>query len=220
MTAPAPSYQPRSPRDMAARVASDIPDGWSVNLGVGMPTDVADLVPPEREILLQSENGILGFGPAPGDNAIDPWLVNAGKKPVTLNPGASLFHHADSFAMIRGRHLDLCVLGAYQVACNGDIANWTIPGKDVIPGIGGAMDLAAGAKRIWIMMEHTTRSGEPKLLARCTYPLTAKGCVTRIYTDLAVLDITAAGFVLVDMVPGLTVDALQARTGAPIHQAG
>ncbi len=159
------------------------------------------------------------WGPAPSANEVDPWLVNAGKQAVTLQPGASLFHHADSFAMIRGKHLDLCVLGAYQVAANGDLANWTVPDPSVIPGIGGAMDLAAGAKRIWIMMDHTTKQGEPKLVERCSYPLTAVGAVARVYTNLCVVDVTPRGFELVEMVPGLSFDELQAKSAAPIHRA-
>lgn len=214
----AASYMPRSAKQIAERIARDIPEGWAVNLGIGQPTTIADHVPSERDVLLHSENGILGMGPAPLTNEVDPWLVNAGKQAVTLRPGASLFHHADSFAMIRGRHLDLCVLGAYQVAANGDLANWTVPDPSVIPGIGGAMDLAAGAKRIWIMMDHTTKQGEPKLVARCTYPLTAVGAVARVYTNLCVVDVTGEGFDLVEMVPGLTFDELQSKTGAPIHR--
>lgn len=211
-------FKPRSAKEIAERIARDIPEGWAVNLGIGQPTSIADHVPPEREVLFHSENGILGMGPAPSANEIDPWLVNAGKQPVTLKPGASLFHHADSFAMIRGRHLDLCVLGAYQVAANGDLANWTVPDPNVIPGIGGAMDLAAGAKRIWIMMDHTTKQGEPKLVERCSYPLTAVGAVARVYTNLCVVDVTPRGFELVEMVPGLTFDELQAKSAATIHR--
>lgn len=212
------TFQPRTGKEIAERIARDIPEGWAVNLGIGQPTTIADHVPAEREVLFHSENGILGMGPAPSANEVDPWLVNAGKQPVTLRPGASLFHHADSFTMIRGRHLDLCVLGAYQVAANGDLANWTVPDPSVIPGIGGAMDLAAGAKRIWIMMDHTTKQGEPKLVERCSYPLTAVGVVARVYTNLCVVDVTPRGFELVEMVPGLTVEALQARSGATIHR--
>lgn len=212
------TFKPRSAKDIAERIARDIPEGWAVNLGIGQPTTIADHVPADREVLFHSENGILGMGPAPSANEVDPWLVNAGKQPVTLRPGASLFHHADSFAMIRGQHLDLCVLGAYQVAANGDLANWTVPDPSVIPGIGGAMDLAAGAKRIWIMMDHTTKQGEPKLVERCSYPLTAVGAVARVYTNLCVVDVTARGFELVEMVPGLTFEELQAKSGAPIHR--
>jgi 3-oxoadipate CoA-transferase, beta subunit len=208
--------KPLTSAEMAKRLALDIPDGWAVNLGIGLPTVVADHVPSDREVLFQSENGILGMGPAPDKDKVDPWLVNAGKQSITLNPGASLFHHADSFAMIRGKHLDLCVLGAYQVAENGDLANWTVPEGDVIPGIGGAMDLAAGAKQIWIMMDHTTKSGEAKLVKRCSYPLTAPRCVTRIYTNIAVLDITPRGFALVECFGGFSPADVQARTDAKI----
>ena len=213
------AYKPRTAKEIAERIARDIPEGWAVNLGIGQPTTIADHVPAEREVLFHSENGILGMGPAPSANEVDPWLVNAGKQPVTLRPGASLFHHADSFAMIRGRHLDLCVLGAYQVAATGDLANWTVPDPSVIPGIGGAMDLAAGAKRIWIMMDHTTKQGEPKLVERCSYPLTAVGAVARVYTNLCVVDVTPRGFELVEMVPGLPFEELQAKSAAPIHRA-
>jgi len=203
--------------EMAARVARDIPEGWYVNLGIGMPTAVADHVPLNREVIFHSENGVLGMGPAPEKDKIDPWLINAGKQHVTLRPGGSFCHHADSFAMIRGGHLDLCVLGAFQVAENGDIANWATSENDTAPAVGGAMDLAAGAKRLWVMMEHTTRQGSPKLVHRCSYPLTAVGAVKRVYTNLAVLDVTEHGFVVVDMAPGTTLETLQARTEAKLH---
>ena len=162
---------------MAARLARDIPEGWFVNLGVGVPTQVADHIPADREVIIHSENGILGMGPAPAPDAVDPWLVNAGKKAVTLLAGAALFHHADSFAMIRGGHIDLCVLGAFEVASNGDLANWTTSSNDKTPAVGGAMDLAVGAKRIWILMEHVTRDGKARLVEHCSYPLTAPGAV-------------------------------------------
>ncbi|WP_298688608.1 3-oxoacid CoA-transferase subunit B [uncultured Sphingomonas sp.] len=204
---------------MAARLARDIPEGWFVNLGVGVPTQVADHIPADREVIIHSENGILGMGPAPAPDAVDPWLVNAGKKAVTLLKGAALFHHADSFAMIRGGHIDLCVLGAFEVAANGDLANWTTSSNDKTPAVGGAMDLAVGAKRIWILMEHVTRDGKPRLVEHCSYPLTAPGAVTRVYTNLAVLDVTPSGFAVVEMVPGLTLDALQALTAAPLVMA-
>jgi 3-oxoadipate CoA-transferase, beta subunit len=204
---------------MAARCAQDIPEGWFVNLGVGVPTQVADYVPEGREIIFHSENGILGMGPAPAEDAVDPWLVNAGKKAVTLVQGAALFHHADSFMMIRGGHIDLCVLGAFEVASNGDLANWTTDSNDRTPAVGGAMDLAAGAKRIWVLMEHVTREGQPKLVERCSYPLTAPGVVTRIYTNYAVLDVTPQGFAVVEMVPGMTLEALQRITAAPLIMA-
>ena len=203
--------------EMASRVARDIPEGWYVNLGIGMPTAVADHVPLNREVIFHSENGVLGMGPAPEKDKIDPWLINAGKQHVTLRPGGSFCHHADSFAMIRGGHLDLCVLGAFQVAENGDIANWATSENDTAPAVGGAMDLAAGAKRLWVMMEHTTRQGSPKLVHRCSYPLTAVGAVKRVYTNLAVLDVTEHGFVVVDMAPGTTLETLQARTEAKLH---
>ena len=212
--------KPLSRVEMAARVAHDIPEGWYVNLGIGIPTAVADHVPLEREVIFHSENGVLGMGPAPPKDKIDPWLINAGKQYVTLRQGGSFCHHADSFSMIRGGHLDLCVLGAFQVAENGDIANWATSENDTAPAVGGAMDLAAGAKRLWVMMEHTTKDGTSKLVHRCSYPLTAVGAVKRVYTNLAVLDVTERGFVVLDMAPGLTFDALQARTDAPLHRAG
>ncbi len=211
---------PFSRGEMAARVASDIPEGWFVNLGIGIPTMVADHVPAEREVILHSENGILGMGPAPAPDRVNPWLVNAGKQPVTLRPGGSFFHHADSFGMIRGGHIDLCVLGAFEVAVNGDIANWSTGENDMAPAVGGAMDLAAGAKRLWVVMDHTTKDGRPKLVERCSYPLTAMGVVQRVYTNLAVIDVVPGrGFVLRDMAPGVTLEALQARTGAQLHAA-
>jgi 3-oxoadipate CoA-transferase beta subunit len=211
------AYEPLDELGMAARVAQDIPEGWYVNLGVGMPTRIADYVPEGREVVFHSENGILGMGPAPEGEA-DPWLVNAGKQPVTLIPGSALFHQAQSFGMIRGQHLDLCVLGAFEVAQNGDVANWITNSTDQIPGIGGAMDLVVGAKRVWVVMSHVTKHGLPKLVQACTYPLTAKAAISRIYTDLAVIDVTADGFELVEMRPGLTFDELQSKTGAPLHR--
>ncbi|MEQ9640405.1 MAG: 3-oxoacid CoA-transferase subunit B [Alphaproteobacteria bacterium] len=207
----------RTPDEIAARIAQDIPDGFYVNLGIGQPEKVANHVPSEREVVLHSENGILGFGPTPADADIDHDLINAGKKPVTLKDGGSFFHHADSFAMIRGGHIDLCVLGAYQVAENGDLANWSTGKTDDVPGVGGAMDLAAGAKRIFVMMTHTTKDGAPKLVDRLTYPATARGVVKRVYTDLAVLDVVDGGFQLVEAVEGLSLEDLRARTGATIH---
>ena len=202
---------------MAARVARDIPEGWYVNLGIGIPTLVADHVPLDREVIFHSENGVLGMGPAPPKGQEDPWLINAGKQHVTLRTGGSYVHHADSFAMIRGGHLDLCVLGAFEVAENGDIANWATSENDTAPAVGGAMDLAAGAKRLWVVMDHTTKDGRPKLVKRCTYPLTAPAAVKRVYTNLAVLDVTERGFVVIDMVPGLSQADLQARTEAKLH---
>lgn len=201
---------------MARRVAADIADGMVVNLGIGMPTLVANHIAPEREVMMHSENGVIGFGPAPREGEEDFDLINAGKQPVTLLPGGSFFHHADSFAMMRGGHLDVCVLGAFQVAGNGDLANWHTGAADAIPAVGGAMDLAIGARRTWVMMEHTTKAGEAKIVERCTYPLTGLACVSRIYTDLAVIDLAPTGARVVDMVDGLTLDQLQARTGVPL----
>lgn len=200
--------------DLARLVASDIPEGWYVNLGIGLPTLIADNIPAGREVVLHSENGILGMGPAPAPDAIDPWLINAGKQHVTLLAGGAFFHHADSFAMIRGGHIDLCVLGAFEVAANGDLANWATSAADAAPAVGGAMDLAVGAKRIWVMTDHTTKDGKPKLVESCAYPLTALGCVARVYTNLAVIDIGPDGFVLRDLAPGVDFDDVQARTGA------
>jgi 3-oxoadipate CoA-transferase beta subunit len=203
---------------MAARVARDIPDGSIVNLGIGLPTLVADHLPKGREIVLHSENGVLGIGPRPAPGEEDEDLINAGKEPVTLLSGGSYFHHADSFAMIRGRHLDFCVLGAFQVAVNGDLANWHTGGADAIPAVGGAMDLAVGAKKVLVMMEHLTKKGESKIVERCTYPLTGARCVDRIYTDLAVIDVKADGLHVVDMVEGLDFQELQRLTGVPLKR--
>jgi 3-oxoadipate CoA-transferase, beta subunit len=214
------NWRPLGREELAARLARDIPEGWSVNLGIGIPTLVGNYVPKEREVVFHSENGILGMGPAPPPDQVNPWLVNASRQHVTLLPGGSFMSHSDSFALVRGGHLDLCVLGAFQVAENGDLANWARSEDDNAPAIGGAMDLAAGARRIWIVMEHTTRSGEPRLLRRCTYPLTAKACVVRVYTELAVIDVTPQGFVVIDVIPGMTLAALQERTGAPLHGGG
>jgi 3-oxoadipate CoA-transferase beta subunit len=214
-----PAWKPLGREQLAERLARDIPEGWSVNLGIGIPTLVGNFVPQEREVIFHSENGIIGMGPAPPENEINPWLVNASRQHVSLRTGASYLNHADSFALVRGGHLDLCVLGGFQVAENGDLANWARSDDDNAPAIGGAMDLAAGARRIWVVMEHITRSGEKRLLRRCTYPLTAKACVVRVYTDLAVIDVTPKGFVVTDMVPGLGVDELQERTGATLHPA-
>ena len=205
--------------EMAARVARDIPDGAVVNLGIGLPTMVANHLPQDREVVLHSENGVIGMGPAPAEGQEDYDLINAGKQPVTLLPGGAYFHHADSFAMMRGGHLDVCVLGAFQVSASGDLANWHTGAPDAIPAVGGAMDLAIGAKKTYVMMEHTTKGGEAKVVERCTYPLTGIGCVTRIYTDLAVIDVTPRGLVVVESVDGLPFDTLQARTGAPLARA-
>lgn len=209
--------------EMAARAARDIPEGWYVNLGIGMPTLIADHVPATREVVFHSENGILGLGPAPPPEQADPWLINAGKDAVTLRRGGSFFHHADSFAMIRGGHLDLCVLGAFQVAENGDLANWTTSLNDTAPAIGGAMDLAVGARRLWALMEHTTRDGRPRIVRRCSYPLTAAGVVRRIYTNLAVIDVTDSGLCVRDLAQGVDFATVQARTEAellpPVREA-
>jgi len=204
---------------MAARVARDIPEGAYVNLGIGLPTRVANFLPKEREIFLQSENGLLGMGPAPAKGAEDWDLINAGKEPVTLLTGGAFFHHGDSFAMMRGGHLDICVLGAFQVSAKGDLANWHTGAPDAIPAVGGAMDLAIGAKKVFVMMEHQTKTGEAKVVERCTYPLTGIACVNRIYTDLAVLEVTPTGLRVVEMVEGLKLDELQRCTGAPLLKA-
>src|SRR5436189_1293956 len=188
---------------MGARVARDIPEGAYVNLGIGLPTLVANHLPKDREIFLHSENGLLGMGPAPAPGSEDSDLINAGKQPVTLLPGGAYFHHADSFAMMRGGHLDFCVLGAFQVSKTGDLANWHTGAPDAIPAVGGAMDLAIGAKSVFVMMEHQTKKGESKIVAHCTYPVTGLGCVNRIYTDLAVIDVTPTGLLVTDIVPGL-----------------
>ena len=207
---------PLSRTEIAARAAQDIPEGWYVNLGIGMPTLVADQVPPGREVVFHSENGVLGMGPAPAADARDPWLINAGKQHVTLVAGGAYSHHADSFAMIRGGHLDLCVLGAFEVAENGDIANWATSENDTAPAVGGAMDLAVGAKRLWALMGHVTKDGRPRLVRRCAYPLTAPGAVMRVYTDMAVLEVTPDGFAALDLAPGVTFADLQARTDAKL----
>jgi 3-oxoadipate CoA-transferase beta subunit len=202
--------------EMAARVARDIPEGAYVNLGIGLPTLVANHLPKDREIILHTENGLLGMGPAPRAGEEDPDLMNAGKQPVTELPGASFFHHADSFAMMRGGHLDFCVLGAFQVSATGDLANWHTGAPDSIPAVGGAMDLAIGAKNVYVMMEHTTKSGESKIVPKCSYPLTGVACVSRVITDLAVIDVTPKGLKVVDMVEGLAFEELQKVTGVPL----
>jgi 3-oxoadipate CoA-transferase beta subunit len=202
--------------EMAARVARDIPEGSYVNLGIGLPTLVANHLPRDREIILHSENGVLGMGPAPAPGEEDPDLMNASKQPVTLMAGAAFFHHADSFAMMRGGHLDFCVLGAFQVSVSGDLANWHTGAPDAIPAVGGAMDLAIGARNVYVMMEHLTKGGESKIVPRCTYPLTGVGCVSRIFTDLAVIDVTPRGLAVIDVVDGLAFDELQRLTGVPL----
>jgi 3-oxoadipate CoA-transferase beta subunit len=201
---------------IAARVARDIPEGAYVNLGIGLPTVVANHLPKEREIFLHSENGVLGMGSAPAQGQEDEDLINAGKQPVTLLPGGAYFHHADSFAMMRGGHLDICVLGAFQVSAGGDLANWHTGAPDAIPAVGGAMDLAIGAKQVFVMTEHQTKSGESKIVAQCSYPLTGVGCVNRIYTDLAVVDVAPDGLVVREMIDGLSFDELQKITGVPL----
>jgi 3-oxoadipate CoA-transferase beta subunit len=212
------TYKPLGRTGMAARAAQDIPGGWYVNLGIGIPTLVADHVPAEREVIFHSENGILGVGPAPAKHKENPWLINASSQRVSLHPGGSFFDHAMSFAIVRGQHLDLCVLGGFQVAENGDLANWAQSAEAGTGQIGGAMDLAVGAKQVWVVMEHTTKGGEARLLKRCTYPLTAPRCVTRVYTSLAVLDVAERGFVVRDIIPGLSFEELQARTEARLHR--
>jgi 3-oxoadipate CoA-transferase beta subunit len=200
--------------EIAARVARDIPEGAIVNLGIGLPTKVANYLPQDKDIFLQSENGVLGMGPAPAAGEEDWDLINAGKQPVTLLAGGSYFHHADSFAMMRGGHLDICVLGAFQVAVNGDLANWSTGEPDAIPAVGGAMDLAAGAKDVFVMMELLTKDGQSKLVKQCTYPLTGLGCVSRVYTDIAVFQIEPGGVVrVVDDVSGAGQDELRRLTG-------
>ena len=201
---------------MAARVARDIPEGAYVNLGIGLPTAVANHLPEGREIVLHSENGILGMGPAPARGQEDWDLINAGKQPVTMLPGGAFFHHADSFAMMRGGHLDICVLGAFQVSERGDLANWHTGAPDAIPAVGGAKDLATGARQVFVMMEHLTKSGESKIVRACTYPLTGIGCVSRIYTDVAVIDVTPNGLEALEWVDALSFEQLAAMTAAPL----
>lgn len=213
------TYTRRSKDELAARVAQDIPEGATVNLGIGQPTLVANHIPPSREVLLHSENGILGMGPAPVKGQEDYDLINAGKQPVTLLPGGAFFHHADSFAMMRGGHLDICVLGAFQVSATGDLANWHTGEPDAIPAVGGAMDLAIGAKQTWVMMDLLTKQGQSKLVQACTYPLTGIGCVKRVYTDLATLACTAQGLVVIDTVPGLALEELSRLIRLPLKAA-
>ena len=207
------SYQKRTKDELAARVAQDIHDGAYVNLGIGQPTAVANHIPQDREVILQSENGILGMGPAPAAGEEDYDLTNAGKQPVTLLAGGSFFHHADSFAMMRGGHLDICVLGAFQVAENGDLANWSTGEAGAIPAVGGAMDLAIGAKQTWVMMDLLTKKGESKIVKQCSYPLTGIGCVKRIYTDVATIEVTPQGLKLIDTVDGLDKAELEKMIG-------
>ena len=213
------SYQKRSKEQLAKRVAQDIHDGAYVNLGIGMPTLVANHLPAGIEVVLHSENGILGMGPAPEAGEEDYDLINAGKQPVTLLAGGAYFHHADSFGMMRGGHLDICVLGAFQVSATGDLANWSTGEKDAIPAVGGAMDLAIGAKQTWVMMDLLTKKGESKVVSQCSYPITGIGCVKRIYSELVTLECTPQGLLLVDMVEGLTHAELEKMIGLPIAVA-
>jgi 3-oxoadipate CoA-transferase beta subunit len=213
------SYQKRSKDQLAKRVAQDIHDGAYVNLGIGMPTLVANHLPTGIEVILHSENGILGMGPAPAAGQEDYDLINAGKQPVTMLAGGAYFHHADSFAMMRGGHLDICVLGAFQVSATGDLANWHTGEKDAIPAVGGAMDLAIGAKQTWVMMDLLTKKGESKVVAQCSYPVTGIACVKRIYSELATLECTPQGLKLIDMVEGLTHAELEKMLGLPIAVA-
>ncbi len=207
------AFARRNKEQVAERVASDLFDGAYVNLGVGMPTLVAKMLRPGLEVILQSENGILGMGPPPPEGEEDHDLINAGKQPVTLRPGGAFFHHADSFAMMRGGHLDVSVLGAFQVSATGDLANWHTGEKDAIPAVGGAMDLAIGAKQTWVMMDLLTKSGESKLVERCTYPLTGIACVKRVYTDVATFECGPSGLKVIDMVEGLDHAALETMVG-------
>ena len=211
------SYIRRTKEQLAQRVARDIFDGAYVNLGIGMPTLVANHLPPGIEVILHSENGILGMGPAPAAADEDFDLINAGKQPVTLLPGGAYFHHADSFAMMRGGHLDICVLGAFQVSATGDLANWSTGEPDAIPAVGGAMDLAIGARQTWVMMDLLTKQGQSKVVSACTYPLTGIGCVKRIYSDLATLECTPQGLKLIDKVDGLDHAELEKLVGLPIR---
>jgi 3-oxoadipate CoA-transferase, beta subunit len=201
---------------IARRVAQDIPEGAYVNLGIGLPTMVSNHLPAEREIFLHSENGLLGMGPAPAPGQEDEDLINAGKQPVTLLPGGAYFHHADSFAMMRGGHLDICVLGAFQVSVQGDLANWHTGAADAIPAVGGAMDLAVGARQVFVMMEHQTKSGASKIVAECSYPLTGIACVNRIYTDLAVLEVTPQGLAVREILSDISFEELQRLSGVPL----
>ena len=210
------AYQRLTREQIVQRVAQDIPEGSYVNLGIGLPTKIANYLDPEKEIFLQSENGVLGMGPAPAKGEEDSDLINAGKEFITLLKGGSFFHHGDSFTMMRGGHIDICVLGAFQVAQNGDLANWHTGSPDAIPAVGGAMDLAIGARNVFVTMEHVTKNGEPKIVKSCSYPLTGMACVNRIYTDLAVIDVTPKGLIVREMVEGLTLEELQALTDAPL----
>jgi len=204
--------------EMAQKAALDIPDGAYVNLGIGMPELVAGFVPEGREVIYHTENGLLGMGPSPEPGKEDPELINAGKKNVTAIKGACYFHHADSFTMIRGQHLDICVLGALQVSGQGDLANWSTGAKDAIPAVGGAMDLVAGVKTIYVITKHITKNGDPKIVEKCTYPLTGKKVVDRIYTNYAIIDVTEKGLFVKEMAPGVDFDFLQKHTGAKLNR--
>lgn len=202
---------------MAQRAARDLQEGWFVNLGIGIPTLLSNYVPADMEVVFHAENGVVGVGPAAAPQSVQPWLINAGKQYVTLRTGGCYVHHADSFAMIRGGHLDLCVLGAYDISARGDIANWALSRTDTAPAVGGAMDLAVGAKRLWVLMEHVSKKGEARLVNECRFPLTAAGSVDRVYTDLAVLDVCGTHFRVLDMAPGITRDYLVSRTEAQLQ---
>ena len=201
--------------DLASRVALDLEDGWFVNLGIGLPTLVADFIPEGREIILHSENGLLGLGPKPEPGEEDPDLVNAGKEPITLKPGGSYFSQSESFAMIRGGHLDATILGAFQVSQYGDLASWKLPNA-TLGRVGGAMDLTVGSKRVFLFMQHCTKKGESKIVEECSYPLTTPRCVDRIYTELAIIDVTDDGLVIRELAPGITFEYVQERTAAPL----
>ena len=209
-------FTPRNQEEMARAVARDIAEGWYVNLGIGLPTQIANFLPEDKDYFLHSENGLLGMGPAPAENEEDEDLINAGKEYVSLLRGGSYFHHADSFAMMRGGHIDLCVLGAYQVAANGDLANWSTGKKGAIPAVGGAMDLAVGAKKVYVMMTHQTKNGHPKIVKNLSFPVTGLSCIDRIYTEYASIDVTEEGLQVIDIVEGMTLEDLQAITDAPL----
>ncbi|OUY06237.1 3-oxoacid CoA-transferase subunit B [Acinetobacter populi] len=213
------SYQKLSRDQIAQRVAQDIPDGAYVNLGIGLPTKIASYLPSDKDVFLHSENGVLAFGPPPNKGEEDPELINAGKEFVTMLPGGVFFHHGDSFAMMRGGHIDIAVLGAFQVAENGDLANWHTGASDAIPAVGGAMDLAVGAKKVFVTTDHVTKQGEPKIVKELTYPLTGKCCVDRIYTDLCIIDVTATGLKVIEKLEGLSFEELQTLTGAMLVDA-
>ena len=213
------SYILLSRDQIAERAAQDIPDGAYVNLGIGLPTKIAQYLPADKDVFLHSENGLLAFGPPPAKGEEDPELINAGKEYVTMLDGGSFFHHGDSFAIMRGGHIDICVLGAFQIAENGDLANWSTGAPDAIPAVGGAMDLAVGAKKVFVMTNHTTKTGESKIVSELTYPVTGKKCVDRIYTDLCIIDVTNKGLLVTEMVDNLSFDDLQALTSATLIDA-